>query len=640
MTQKKQLETFLFSAAGIAVMFVIVVAVYIIAGVVKARFDLTQEKLYTLSPGTKAILQKLDTPVEIRFYCTQDSKEMPVQLKTYAERVEDLLNEYKKNSRGNIQLKKLDPKPDSDAEDSANLDGVEGVALNMASDKVYLGLAINQLDSKVAIPFLSPERERLLEYDISRAVSRVTSPAKPVIGIMSPLQIFGEFNPMMARMGQMQRQDPWVVVSELKRDFDVKQVEMTVDQIPADIRVLVVVHPKGITDKAQYAIDQFVLRGGKLIAFLDPYSIVDSRNTPNMNPMQAAQIPGSNMEKLLKAWGLTFDANKVIADMNYVTRINRGNRPESAPAVLSLTADALDRNDVVTSEIDNALIPFAGVFTGTPADGLKETVLIKSSKDSQLIERFMAEYSGEQTVKDFVASGKEQNVAIRLTGKFKTAFPEGKPADAPDKDDAKKDEAKKDAAGTEPSLKEATSEGAVILVGDSDFLYDQFAVRVQEFFGQRIVQPQNGNLNLVQNMVEQLAGDSNLIAVRSRATMNRPFTLVRKMQNQAEERYRSKIKDLEKSLTDAQTKLNELQKNKESGQRFILSQEQQAEIKNFQKKQADVKKELKEVRKNLRQDIDSLENRLKWLNIAGMPLLVAVSGVSLALIKKKKTAAK
>jgi ABC-type uncharacterized transport system involved in gliding motility auxiliary subunit len=642
MKQKKQLETFLFSAAGVAVMFLIVVALYIIAGVYKGRFDFTQEKLYTLSPGTKAILAKLDTPVEIRFYCTQDSKEMPVQLKTYAERVEDLLNEYQKNGHGKIQIKKLDPKPDSDAEDSANLDGMQamGSGLDLGADKVYLGLSISQLDSKVAIPLLSPDRERLLEYDISSAISRVISPTKPTIGVMTSLPMFGDFNPMMMRMGQMQRQDPWVIISKLKESFDVKQIEMTVDQIPSDVKVLMVVHPKAISDKAQFAIDQFVLRGGRLIAFLDPYSLVDSQNTPGMNPMQAAQIPGSNMEKLLKAWGLTFDNNKVVADMNYVTRISRGgDQVEEAPSVLSLTPDALDRNDVVTSEIDNALIPFAGVFTGTPADGLKETVLIKTSKDSQLIDRFMAEFTGQQAVKDFVPSNKEQALAVRLTGKFKTAFPDGKPKDTEPKDDAKKDEAKKNTP-SEPALKEATAEGVVILVGDSDFLFDRFSVSVQNFFGQKIVSERNGNLALVQNMVEQLAGDSNLIAVRSRATMNRPFILVRKMQAQAEDRWRSKVKDLEKSLSDMQTRVNDLQKNKEGNQRFILSPEQQAELKNFQLEKAKVNRDLKTVRKNLRQDIDSLENHLKWINIAGMPLLVTISGLSLAAIKRKKTAAK
>jgi ABC-type uncharacterized transport system involved in gliding motility auxiliary subunit len=249
----------------------------------------------------------------------------------------------------------------------------------------------------------------------------------------------------------------------------------------------------------------------------------------------------------------------------------------------------------------------------------------------------MAEFSGDQAVKDFSASGKEFALATRLAGKFKTAFPEGKPKDAaPEKPDEKKEEM----PASDSALKESASDGVVILVGDTDLLFDQFSVQVQEFFGQRIIIPRNGNLNLVQNIVEQLAGDSNLISVRSRATMNRPFTLVRQMQGQAEERYRTKIKDLEKSLSDAQTRLNDLQKNKEGNQRFILSPEQQAEINKFKSKQAEVNRELRKERRNLRRDIDSLENRLKWSNIAGMPLLVAISGIVLALLKQKRTAAK
>ncbi|MDA1278191.1 MAG: GldG family protein [Verrucomicrobia bacterium] len=635
----KQTEALLFSTTGVAAMFIILVAAYVIAGVIRVRLDFTEEKLYTLSPGTKAILAKLDTPVQIRFYCSQDSRDMPVPLKTYAQRVEDLLNEYRKFSKANIELKKFDPKPDSDAEDSANLDGVEGQMVNMGGgDKIYLGLAISQLDSKVAIPFLSPDRERLLEYDISRAISRVTTADKPVIGIMSSLQVFGEFNPMMARMGQMQRQEPWVFVSELKRDFEVKQIEMTADEIPSDVKVLMVVHPKAISDKAQYAIDQFLLKGGKVVAFVDPLSIIDSQNTPGSNPLQASASSGSTLEKLTKAWGLEFDQNKVIADLNFITRINRGGRAESAPAVLSMTKEGLNTDDVITAQTDNLLIPFAGAFTGTPIEGVKQTVLVKSTEKSQLVERFMAEFSGEQAVKDFVPSGKEFALAVRLTGKFKTAFPEGKPKDAA----AGSESADTDSTPTpsDDSLKEAQSDGVVILVADVDMLHDQFSVQVQQIFGQRIVIPRNGNLNIVQNMVEQLAGDSNLIAVRSRSGINRPFTVVRKMQSEAEDRYRTKIKDLEKSLSDTQTRLNELQNTKESGQRFILSPEQQAEIKRFQEQQVDANKELRQVRRNLRRDIDSLENTLKWLNIAGMPFLVAISGISLALLKRKRTAAR
>jgi ABC-type uncharacterized transport system involved in gliding motility auxiliary subunit len=631
--KKKQTEALLFSTTGVVAMFLLLVAVYIISGVIRGRFDLTAEKLYTLSPGTKAILAKLDTPVQIRFYCTQDSREMPIPLKTYAQRVEDLLNEYRKFAGANIEIKKLDPKPDSDAEDQANLDGVQGQMLSMG-DKIYFGLAINQLDSKVSIPFLSPDRERQLEYDISRAISGVTTTEKASIGVMSGLSIFGEMNPMMARMGQMQRQDPWVFISELKRDFEVRQIEITATEIPSDIKVLVVVHPKAISDQTQYAIDQFVLAGGKLIAFVDPLSIIDSQSSPGNNPLQASASASSTLDKLFKAWGIEFDSNKVVADLNFVTRINRGGRAESAPAVLSLTYKGLNTDDVITAQTDNLLIPFAGAFTGTPAEGLEQTVLMKTTEKSQLVERFMAEFSGEQTVKDFVASGKELPLAIRLAGKFKTAFPDGKPAAAPADPNAETP------AETNASLKESRDSGVVILVADADFLNDQFSVQIQNIFGQRIISPRNGNLNIVQNMVEQLAGDSNLIAVRSRATLNRPFTVVRTMQAQAEENYRKRIKDLEKSLADTQTRLNELQQNKESGQRFILSPEQQAEVERFQKQQVEANKELRKVRRDLRQEIDSLENRLKWLNIAGMPFLVALSGISLALLKRKRTAAR
>jgi ABC-type uncharacterized transport system involved in gliding motility auxiliary subunit len=633
-TKSKTFESFLFSIGGVAAMFFLLVGVYIISHVASERVDLTQEKLYTLSPGTKAILKKLDTPVEIRFYSTQ-GKEMPVELKTYAQRVDDLLDEYQKAAGNKIRVKKFDPQPDSDAEDKATFDGVEGQQVQIG-EKIYLGLAVSMLDSKEAVPFLDPRRERLLEYDITRAIANVMTPTKPVIGVMSGLQVFGEMNPMMMRMGGG-RQDPWAVISELKRDFTVKEVQMSADKIDEDVKILLVIHPKGITDKTMFALDQFVLRGGKLIAFLDPHSIVDSRNTPGQNPLQAAASGGSSMDKLTKAWGIEYDMSKVVADNIFKTQISRGGpgSSEQAPAVLSLTDRAVNTNDVVTSQTDNMLMVFAGAFTGTPAEGLKETVLIHSSPQSQLVEKFMATFSGEQVMKDFTPSGKEYALAIRLNGKFKTAFPEGKPKDTapPDKD-------KPESPDTTPALKESTKDTAVILVGDSDMIFDQFAAQVQNFMGQKLIMPVNQNLAFVQNMVEQMGGDENLIAVRSRASMNRPFTRVRDMQAKAEDRFRGRIKDLEKTLSDAQTKLNELQKAKEGNQKFILSPEQQAEIKRFQEKQAEVRKELKQERKNLAREIDSLENRLKWMNIAGMPFLVTLAGISLAFVKRNKTAAK
>ena len=344
---------------------------------------------------------------------------------------------------------------------------------------------------------------------------------------------------------------------------------------------------------------------------------------------------GSTLDKLVKAWGLQFDTTKVVADLNFQSRFMQNNRQQVAPAVLSLNPQGINKEDVVTSQLDSLLIPFAGVFTGTPAAGLKETVLLHTTPDSQLVEGFTAQFSGEQITKDFKPSGAPQKLAIRLSGKFKTAFPDGKPVEKEaDKKDEKKDEKK-----TDDSLKETKGDNAVILVGDSDILYDQFCVQVQNVFGQKLVIPRNGNLNLVQNMVEQMAGDNNLIEVRSRATLNRPFTVVQKMQAQAEASYRNKIKELEDGLQETQKRLNELQSKKEKGQRFILSPEQQQEVERFKKKEAESKKELKEVRRNLRQDIDALENRVKWLNIAGMPMVVTFFGVGRAFLKGQRAKA-
>lgn len=633
--KKKSFETIIYSVGGVAALLVILIAFNVITAACKERIDLTKEKAYTLTPGTKAILGKLDAPVKIRFYYSQSSggANNVIALKTYAQRVEDLLAEYKQASKGRVIIEKFDPEPDSDAEDSAHVDGVEGQLLSNG-EKFYLGLAVHAVDATEAIPFLDPNRERLLEYDLSRAISRVANPEKPVIGVMSSLPVFGtQSNPMMMRMGQ-RGQDPWIFINELKSDYTVKQVEMTADKIDDDIKLLVVIHPKDISDKAQYAIDQFIMRGGKLVAFLDGLCMVD-KTGQNLGQMQLP-AGGSSLDKLLKAWGLQFDTGKVVADMNLKMRMGgRNGQPVEAPAVLSVTSDGLNKDDVATSEIDNIWLPFCGAFTGTPVSGLKETVLVKSTKDSQLVEGIMASMAGENIMKDFKPSGVEYALAVRLTGKFKTAFPDGPPAEK--KEDDKSDKKSEKPAET---LKETKTDNAVVLFGDSDFLYDEFTVRqMQTPFGV-LSQPLNANLNLAQNFVEQLTGDNNLISVRSRATLNRPFTRIREMQAHAQEAYQSKIKELEASLQETQQRVNELQRNKEKGQRFILSPEQQAELENFKKKEADVRVQLKQVRKNLAHDIDSMENRLKWGNIIGMPLVVALSGIGIAVFKRKRTSAK
>jgi ABC-type uncharacterized transport system involved in gliding motility auxiliary subunit len=619
--KKKQLETFLYSAIGIGAMVLIFIAFNLIAAWARQRIDLTAEKAYTLSPGTKAILAKLDTPVQIRFYCTKNANAMPVFLTTYAQRVEDLLGEYRQASKGRIDVQRLNPEPDSDAEDSARLDGVEAQQVR-TGERIYLGLSVGMLDQKQAISFLTPDRERLLEYDISRAIARVMTTEKPVIGVMSSLPVMGQANPMAAQMGQ-RGQPPWAFISELMRDFNVKQVEVTADKIPDDIKVLVVIHPKEISDSTQYALDQFVLRGGKLVAFVDPLCVLDR---PPTEPGRMPPMSTSTLDKLFKAWGLTFDTTKVVADMEHVAQLQQGPNP----TVLALNETGINKDDVVTANADNLLMAFSGAFSGTPAEGLSETVLIKSSKRSQLVEGMMASMAAGQIAGNFAASGTEYPLAIRLAGKFKTAFPDGKPKPA------SPPEQKTEEKPAEPGLKESAQPNTVVLIGDADMIQDQVAIREIQTIGQRLIMPLNSNLSLAQSVVEQLAGDSNLIAVRSRASRERPFTVVQKMQADADANYRTKIKEVENSLAETQRNLSELQKSKEGGQRFILSPEQQQELVNFRKKEADAKVQLKQMRKQLRSEIDSLENRVKWLNIAGMPIAVVLAGFGLAVMKRRR----
>ncbi len=631
MKNQKQLETVLYSTAGVAIMLAISVAVYFIFSRISARVDLTADRVYTLSEGTKAILAKLDTPVQVRFYFSQSATDLDPGLRTFGQRVEDLLNEYRLHSKGRLEIKKLDPKPDSDAEDSANLDGVEGQMVQLGGDKIYFGVAVSCLDARAAIPFISPQRERLLEYDLSRAISQVAKPSKPTLGVMSGLPIFGNADPMAMMRGGGARQEPWVFVSELKADFNVKEVTLNADKIDDDINLLLLVYPKGITDAGQYAIDQYLMRGGKLVAFLDPLSVLDSRANPG-NPLQAAAGSGATLDKLLKAWGLEFDLNKVVSDKQFLTELQdpRTGRPQANPSFLSLNQAAMDTNDVATTQMGRLILPFAGHFTGTPAEGLKQTVLFHSSVDSQLTDKIMAQFGATE---EFKASGTEHKLALRLEGKFKSAFPDGKPG-------AEKKEGD-DQAAAGAHLKEAKDGTVVVLLGDADMLYEQFYARIQDMFGQRIMLPFAQNLTFLQNLVEQIGGDKDLIGIRSRATLSRPFTRVREMQAKAELAYESKIRQLEKDLSDAQQKINELQRSKGDGQnQAILSDEQKKEILGFQRKRAEVNRELKSLRRDLRRDVDSLQTTAKWANILAMPFAVTLAGVLIAVLKRQRTAAK
>lgn len=640
--EKARRETLLYSTGGVIVLAIVLILANFVLGQVKQRVDLTDGRLFTLTEGTRSVLGKLQGPIRIRLYFSQGADTVPLPIKAFGRRVEDLLAEYRAQSDGKIIIEKLDPQPDSEAEDAAELDGVEAQALP-TGDKFYLGISVSNAGQKLALPALSLDREELLEYDLTRAIARSLTPEKPVIGVMSAIPLFGSRGMPQRGIPPSEKQ---VLISELERDFTVRQVRLDSEKIEDDIKVLLVIHPRGIQDKGLYAIDQFVMRGGKLIAMTDPFSYFDAQYAPQAANGSAGT--SSTIDKLARAWGLTMDGTRVLADAKYIS----GQGPRAMPTVLTLLQDAFNPDDVATKRLSNLLMPFPGAYTGKPAEGLTETVLVHSSKLSRLVDSADATKAGESAISGFKPEDTEFALALKLTGKFKTAFPDGKPADKPKEDPnapeagpakpaAKAAKAAKEApkAAPGPDHKAASPENAVILISDADFINDGAAVEIQEVFGQRIVVPSNGNLAFVQALVEQFAGDPSLISVRSRAVALRPFTVIRDMEAQAQQAYTGKIKELETQLQESTKKLQSLQQQRPLGQpgaTTILTPEQQAELDKFRQVSAEARKELKEVRKDLRADSESLMFWTKVLNIGLVPLLIALAGLALAIYRRRR----
>jgi len=612
----KKHETLAYSAIGLAALFLILVAVNYLVSLQPLKLDLTEGRVQTLSEGTKKILRGLDAPVKLKLYVSR-GEGVPVQLRSFAQRVDDLIAEFKSVAGGKLIVERFDPRPDGEYEDQAQLDGIEPQQL-FSGEQFYLGLAVSQLDRKQSIPAITPQRERLLEYDIVRAIARAGSAERPVIGLMSALPVLGErFNPMTR-----QSSEPWVLASELKRDFNVKPVSLLAQSIDPEIKVLLVIHPRDLPESTEYALDQFVLRGGKLIAFVDPLAYFDQQQGPM--PGMAGGT-SSSLPRLFKAWGVEMNPGKVLADVVFAS----GAGQRYTPTVLTLNRTAFSRDDVATSQIETLLYAFGGAFEVKAAGGLKASDLIRSSPNSMLLDNAVATVSGDAATKGFQPGNKSMPLALRLSGKFKTAFPEGRP---------KSDDKKAAPAREEAVLKESAAENSVVLVADTDMLNDGAAVDVQEVFGRRIVVPSNGNLAFAQNLVEQLAADDALMSLRSRADAFRPLTVVREMQAKAQEQYMGRLKALEDELQKTTAKLQELQKLGGGGAKgaLIMTPEQQAEIEKFRGRVTETRKELKELRKNLRQDAEALVFWTKLLNIALMPLLVVLAGLAVFFIARRR----
>ncbi len=623
------------SLAGLLALLVLLIAANLIIGAARLRKDFTQERLYTLSDNTRRILQQLEQPVTLKFFFNAGAPEIPMPLKYFAQQVEDLLREYQLAAGGRVLLENYNPEPDSDAEEWAERYGVAAQNLGMLGPPLYLGLAAVSGDAHTVIPFIDPRDEAMLEYNITRMIARVTNPAKPVLGLISSLPVMGVQSMPFAMGGQPppRNQPPWAAFSGLADDYEVRELTAEVEEIPADVDALLLVHPKNLSDQAQYAIDQFVLRGGRLLAFVDPLSLADARSQEQ--PQMMMGMPpqtSSDLGRLPKAWGVEWDAGQVVADINASTRVRQGEGGvDDSPLFLSLRPVNFQRDDLLMTRLDSLIMPMAGAFRGEGAEGLKLTPLIVSSEQSKTVPSMMAQMGGDMIRRDFQPGLERLPLALRLHGNFKTAFPEGKPAKADAGTNAPP-------ATAEESLQESAKPTTVILVGDVDMLYDHFCVQEINLFGYRGYQPINDNLNLFANALEQLSGAVELAEIRTRGRIERPFDRVLALQQEAQQRWMLQEKALQEKLEATRERLNALQSRKDQNQRYILSPEQEQEVQRFKAEQLRTQRELKQVRKNLREGIERLGVKVKAINILLVPILVGLAGILFAWRRQRRAA--
>ena len=580
-----------------------------------ARIDLTENQLFTLSEGTRAVVAKLEEPVHLRFYFSKQQAQDIPSVRSYADRVEELLGEFEQAAEGSIRLSVVDPAPFSEEEDEATGLGLNGVQLNTSGDKLYFGLAgTNSIGDQIAIPFFQPDKEAFLEYDISKLIYELANPKKKVIGLMSGLPVMGA-----PPQGPMSPPQPgWVLFEQLQSFFEVRELRDDLTQVPEDIDLLLVVHPKDWSEPTQFAIEQFILKGGHAAIFVDPWA----ERQPVDQLTGQGDIRVSSLNTIFKAWGIEVLDSRVIADAQFAlpVRVSADRPPVTHLGINAFSGEAFNADDITTQNLQTVNMASASYLWDADDDlaegevrtetGAKMLPLIQSSKISQPVSasRFSFMPDPAALLDGFMPTGERYTVAARLSGEVPSAWPEGGPEGA-DVDN--------------PVLKSA-GDINVIVVADTDVLSDRLWVQVQDFMGQKVASPWANNGDFVANILDSLAGSSDLISIRSRAGFARPFTRVAGIRQDAEQRFRHKEQELEAELRETEAQLTELQKSADDNQLTLsLSPEQEALLAEFQDKQIQIRKDLRAVRHQLDKDINRLGTGLKLINIALIPFLVA-----------------
>ncbi|NNE21062.1 MAG: ABC transporter [Rhizobiales bacterium] len=592
------------------------------------RADLTESKLFTISNATRTVLSGLKEPVAVKFYFSRSLGDQAPQYGAHGERVRGLLQLYEDLAGGNLKVEFIDPQPLSDAEDRAVAAGLRGVPLGAGAGTGYLGIVgTNSTDNLQTITFLTIERQEFLEYDLTKLIHQLSDPARKKVGLITTLGIAGGVDPQRGRI------PAWMVHRQMSEFFDVEPINPAGSSLPDDIDVLMLAAPGKLSAGLVYAIDQFALAGKPVVAFLDVF--------PETSPQKLAQLEeGEPIHDLLNAWGVKLTTDKVVGDVRNARRVqfNSGGQPQVAGYVvwLDMGRDSLDADNALFSSIEHLVMASPAAISKIDGAATTFQPLITTSSDAMLIEsKEMRIPDPLRLIQNYKPGGEPIVLSARVSGDAKTAFkdgappPENKDGDAAKADDAKAQDPK------QPAKHLASGAINVVLVGDADMLFDSFWAEAREMLGQRFIVPRANNVDFLLNALENVSGGAVLSDLRGRGVEQRPFTLVQDIRQRAEAQYRQREQALNTKLEETQKKLEEIQSRAQGG-KVILSEEDKKSILGFRSEVIAIRKDLREVQKDLRRDIDKLGFWVKAINIAGIPMLIGLAGIGVAMGRRRK----
>ncbi len=622
---------------GLLVGLILLFAINILSNesLTSARVDLTQGRIYTLSEGTQNVLSKIEEPITLRLYLSKKIATRLPEFTSYAVRVEDLLREYRREAGGNIRLQVIDPEPFSPEEDRAVGYGLRAAPVNNREDMFFFGLVgTNSVDDEEIIPFFTTEREEFLEYDVSKLIHNLIQVKQPVVGLLSSLPVEGQ-GPRAALRGLTA--PPWMVVEQMRQLFEVRSLEASLDAVPEDTDVLVVIHPKNLSDRTLYAIDQFVLRGGRVLAFVDANAEAE-QGVSMGGLMMPARSRRSELDPLLETWGVVLEKDKIIGDLRLAARVRmeRDGRELTFeyPVWLTVQPGQMSQEDIVTRQLGNLSLGTPGSLV--PAKGATTSFapLIETTRGAAAFspDKVALSEDPQNLLRSYRPEDRTFALAARISGNIKTAFPDGPPKDKEAEKKTEENEAGDQRSEPErPHIAESEEAVNIIVVADTDLLQDQFWVAVQDFLGTRIAVPTAANGSFVVNAVDNLAGSGDLISVRNRGSFVRPFERISELKQQAELRFRQKEQELMDRLDQTERKLIALEENRQGDDVTVLTPAQQQELMEFRQQRLRIRKDLRDVRHRLRREIESLQDWLKFINIGLVPIFVALGGMGVAI---------